>query len=215
MKRRKPTPGQIVEYRRIYRPGDTTRQRKADAEHADALIRALEKANQIGDELIVMPDKHGRITRDAEKRAIARMARKYIEHGGRLRSEPTGHPAPTLLERCEALAMRASAVANKRIFDQRLMTDAIYTAVSLLEEARANPLPRGRGRPSVPKSPHGREFIARIAEAWESGTGCTARSGDGDTDSFNFNNFLAAAFALAGVRVSRYSLPRITRDVLG
>lgn len=191
------------------------RQREADAEHVDALILALEKASQIGCELVVMPDEHGRITRDAEKRAIALMARKYIEHAGRLRSESTGHPEPTLLERCETLAMRASAVANKRIFDQRLMTDAIYTAVSLLEEARATPVLRGRGRPSVPKSPQGREFIARMADAWESGTGCTARSGDGDTESFNFNNFLAAAFALAGVRTSKYTLPRISRDVLG
>lgn len=204
MKRQKPTPGQTAEHRR-----------KADTEHADALIRALGKAKQIGDVLIVMPDEHGRITREAEKQAIETMARKFLEYPGRLRTERKGENARTQLQRCEALAIRAGAVADKRIFDQRLMTDAIYTAVYLLEEARANPLPRGRGRPSVPKSPHGHEFIVRIAEAWESGTGRTARSGDGDTDSFNFNNFLAAAFALAGVRVSRYSLPRITRDVLG
>ncbi len=205
---------QTFEYRRIYRPGDAERQRKADSEHADALSLALEKASQIGGALIVTPDEYGRITRVAEKQAIAAIARKYIEHRGRLRAEPSGEIAPTLLEQCETLAKRAGTVANKRIFDQRLMTDAIYTAVCLLEEARANPLPRGRGKPSVPKSPHGREFIARVAEAWESGTGRTARGGDGDTQSLNFNNFLAAAFELAGVQVRPYTLPRISREVL-
>lgn len=136
------------------------------------------------------------------------------------RMRDTGATAPAkiteLRERCNALALELRRKSWKvEYFDQTLAGDSIFSAVVEYVEARegATRKPR-RGQPSLLTTDEARTFILALGELWTAFTGRTPRAGGGETGDGNFNHFVVAAFAAAGVKANPSSLPRITRKIL-
>lgn len=193
------------------------RQIAQECEQADRLQEAFERAALMGEAMEEIFRQYNSATPEQREQMVHDINRRYYAFPGRLRDAPEPKQPVTLWEQSQALVERARLRAVGGFYHEWLFTDAVFCAVVELREAMdvEATKPRGRGRPSVPNSEHGRRFIRAIALAWEAFVGRTARGGDGRaTASGNFNGFLSEAFSIVGVRVHPTSLGANIRNAL-
>lgn len=186
---------------------------------ADESCRLLEQAYALGfgasaSELLAASDgapPHTRLAQIHIRRLIRNSNARMRENG---RCTPA--TGTELRMHCEALAlMLRNRALRANYYDTNLAYESIYSAVVSYYGARerATHKPR-RGKPSALTTMEAQQFISELANLWTAYTGRKPHPGGGETEGVNFNHFVVRAFSAVGVKISPYSLPRITRKIL-